>query len=105
MNRVDALGKALANRRRALGLTQSQLAERAQLHRNAVGLAERGQTSISVDVLFALADSLQILASELVISAEHSASTRSRPAIHAGHPPVPKKQVRVRKRRQGGSGD
>lgn len=104
MNLVDALGKALANRRRALGLTQSQVAERAQLHRNAVGLAERGQTSIAVDVLFALADSLQTTASELVIAAERSASTRSRPAVHAGAPEAPKKQVRVRRPRQKGLG-
>lgn len=99
MNRVDALGKAIARRRRVLGMTQRQLAESAGIHRNAVGLAERGQTCVSVDILFALAESLQTTASELLRTAEGEASTRSRPTLRLeGDEAAPAKQTRVRQR-------
>jgi transcriptional regulator with XRE-family HTH domain len=42
---------ALRKRRLELGLSQEQLAEIADVHRNFVGLIERGEQNISIDSL------------------------------------------------------
>ncbi len=65
-----ALGQILRERRLAAGLSQEQLAEAADLHRNYVGLIERGQTSPSLSALTGLAHALGKLPSELLREAE-----------------------------------
>ncbi len=54
----------------AAGLSQEGLAEAAGLHRNYVGLIERGTSSPSVSALAALADALGRRPSELLRAAE-----------------------------------
>jgi transcriptional regulator with XRE-family HTH domain len=45
------LGLAIRRRRQELGLSQEKLAETADLHRNFVGKAERGEQNLSIDSL------------------------------------------------------
>jgi transcriptional regulator with XRE-family HTH domain len=48
------------------GLTQERLGELAGLHRTYISLLERGQRTPTLDVLFRLAESLGVSASDLV---------------------------------------
>ncbi|CAN7177989.1 helix-turn-helix domain-containing protein [Caballeronia sp. LjRoot31] len=64
--RVKKLGLALRQLRQAKGWSQEELAERAGLHRNFVGMVERGSTQVAIDSLFSLADALGVSASELL---------------------------------------
>lgn len=66
MDRIAAFGQVVREARLAKGLTQEALAEKANLHRNFVSLIERGQSKIALDSLFALADALDMPASELL---------------------------------------
>lgn len=65
-----ALGQVVRSRRLAAGLSQEKLAEAADLHRNEVGLIERGAHSPSLDSLAAVARALDLSASELIREAE-----------------------------------
>ncbi len=76
--RVVAFGQAVRARRTGLGLTQEQLAERAGLHPNFVSLVERGKTHAALDVVFAVADALEIAAATLVGAAETEPVRRRR---------------------------
>jgi len=75
--RLDSFGRAVRARRKEMRLTQEQLAERAGLHPNSISLIERGQTNAGLDVLFAIADALDIAAATLVNAAE-TARTKGR---------------------------
>lgn len=70
MDRVSAFGLVVREARLAKGWSQEVLAERASLHRNFVGLVERGQSKIALDSLFILADALETTASELLRATE-----------------------------------
>jgi len=61
-----ALGREIRRHRKALGLSQELLAERAGLHRNYVGFLERGERNPSVTTLFRVAQALQVRAADLV---------------------------------------
>jgi transcriptional regulator with XRE-family HTH domain len=61
-----ALGREIRRHRKALGLSQEALAERAGLHRNYVGLLERGERNPSATTVFGLARTLGVRVSELV---------------------------------------
>lgn len=74
MHRLSALGLAIKQVRLKRELSQEKLAELAKLHRNFIGLIERGQTPPSVDSLFLIADALGITASELLRNTELLAS-------------------------------
>jgi transcriptional regulator with XRE-family HTH domain len=63
---LDALGDRVRARRRELGLSQQDLAERALLHWTFVGQVERGQRNLSVNNLLKLAQALQVDAGTLV---------------------------------------
>lgn len=63
-------GQVVRDLREKRGLSQEELADRSGLHRNAVGLIERGQRIPSVETLFALSYGLGIKASTLVAKLE-----------------------------------
>lgn len=59
------VGRAIRTRRQARGLSQEALAERAGLHRNYVGLLERGERNPSLTTLNAVARALETTLAEL----------------------------------------
>ncbi len=65
-----SFGDAVRKRRRQLGLSQEKLAFRCGSHRNYIGEIERGEKSPSLHIVFALAEALEMEASELVKIAE-----------------------------------
>jgi transcriptional regulator with XRE-family HTH domain len=58
------VAKNLRELRKAKGLSQEELADRAAIDRNYVGIVERSANSVSVDVLEKLADALEVDPSE-----------------------------------------
>ncbi|MEI6787361.1 MAG: helix-turn-helix transcriptional regulator [bacterium] len=52
------LGAAIRERRRAIGLSQEDLAELIDCHRNYVGTIERGEQNITFDLLIRFAKAL-----------------------------------------------
>jgi transcriptional regulator with XRE-family HTH domain len=58
------VAKNLRELRKAKGLSQEELADRATVDRNYVGMVERSENSVSVDVLEKLADALEVNPSE-----------------------------------------
>jgi transcriptional regulator with XRE-family HTH domain len=65
-----ALGRAVANRRQELGLTQEQLANDTDLHQRWISNVETGKRNPSYASLRRLAAGLDLTASELIASAE-----------------------------------
>lgn len=61
-----AIGRAIRERRVALGWSQEDLGFETGLHRTYVGVIERGEKSISVHNLAVVAKSLGLRASELL---------------------------------------
>jgi transcriptional regulator with XRE-family HTH domain len=70
MKLLAALGVAVRDKRKSLGMSQEQLAEMAELHRNFISLVERGHTAIAVDSLQAVARVLGTTGSALLAIAE-----------------------------------
>ena len=66
------LGDQLRNAREAAGLTQEEVAFRAEVHRTYVSLLERDKKSPTLDVLFRLCDAIGLRASELIRRVEES---------------------------------
>jgi transcriptional regulator with XRE-family HTH domain len=60
------LARNLKRLRRERGLSQEELADLAGLNRNYVGMIERQENAASVDTLEALAQALQIKATQLL---------------------------------------
>lgn len=58
-------GHAIRTRRRELGLSQEELAERAGLHRTYIADIERGERNVSLENIAKLALALQLRVSEL----------------------------------------
>ena len=65
-----AFGAAVRDRRLWLKLSQSDLADRAGLHRNYVGGVERGERNLSLTKVASLADALGVASSTLLAEAE-----------------------------------
>ncbi len=61
-----SLARNLKRLRRERGLTQEELADRAGLNRNHVGMIERQENAATVDTLEALAQALLIKAVQLL---------------------------------------
>lgn len=74
------LGQAIRNRRKALHLSQEQLAERLDLHRNYVSLVERGIQNITVETLFKLTEALDCSPNDLFSEAENLSDSPPAPA-------------------------
>lgn len=54
--------------RKRLGISQEELADRAQVHRTFVGAVERAETNISIDNIGRISDALGVKAAELMAS-------------------------------------
>lgn len=63
-----AAGREIRRHRQAAGLSQEQLAERAGLHRNYIGLMERGQRNAALTTLLSIAAALDMSLSELFVA-------------------------------------
>ena len=70
MNRVEEFGKAVKRARLERGMTQEQLAEKADLHVNSISFIERGMVPPALDTICALADALGGTVTELVAEME-----------------------------------
>ena len=70
MSSSVAFGRVVRRARKKLGFSQEELADRCGLHRNAIGLVERGERSPSFDTLLAFAHGLDVNASTLVARVE-----------------------------------
>jgi transcriptional regulator with XRE-family HTH domain len=53
-------------RRKELGISQEELADRAQLHRTFVGAVERAETNVSIDNIARISSALAVDAAELL---------------------------------------
>jgi transcriptional regulator with XRE-family HTH domain len=75
MNNVTiAVAKTLANLREKSGLSQEELAARANIHRTYVSQIERGLKSPTLQVLSQIADALNISLSDILRKAEKECS-------------------------------
>jgi transcriptional regulator with XRE-family HTH domain len=63
---LDVFGKRLRELRLKRKLSQEKLAEIAELHRNYVGLMERGESNVSLLTLVALARALGVRPAKLI---------------------------------------
>lgn len=63
---MDLFGKRLRELRLKRKLSQEKLAEIAELHRNYVGLMERGESNVSLLTLVALARALGVRPAKLI---------------------------------------
>ena len=70
---LEAVCKAVHDRREALGISQEELASRAGLHRTYISDIERGARNPSLKTLSRLADGLEMSASQLIKLGELSA--------------------------------
>ena len=64
------LGAAVRVRRRALGLSQEEFAEKVDCHRNFVGRIERGEQNPTVDTLVRIARALKCKVRDIIIEAD-----------------------------------
>ena len=84
MDRMEALGLAIREERQRLNISQEKLAATAKLHRNVIGLVERNATAPTLNSLFALADALNVPASQLVARAEEIADQVGASGLNGG---------------------
>lgn len=68
-----ALGRAVRELRRGIGISQGALAERCGLHRTYVGGIERGERNVSFANLLRVADALEVSPKELLARYERYA--------------------------------
>lgn len=61
-----AFGSTVRKRREALGISQEELADKAELHRTYIGQVERGETNISLVNIVRLARALDVSAQKLM---------------------------------------
>lgn len=72
MNLSQAFGIVVRERRLAMGLTQSDLASMSGLHKNFIGLLERGTTSAALESIGVIAAVLRCRPSQLLAAAERT---------------------------------
>lgn len=78
-NLLGAIGKTIRKKREVLGISQTELAERAGLHRTYINNIEGGSKNISIESLKGIADALNTTISELLTSAEESSDDAAQP--------------------------
>jgi len=71
---LQHLGSAIRRRRKELGLSQEDLAERSGLHRNYIGGVERGERNVGFLNLVRLCEGLKVSLSELMTLVEETAA-------------------------------
>jgi transcriptional regulator with XRE-family HTH domain len=64
-NRLQVFGKAVRRLRLAVPISQEELADRADLHRNYVGGVERGERNVGLLNILKIAESLGVAPSTL----------------------------------------
>jgi len=67
---LRALGEELRAWRLKRGFSQEELAGKAHLHRNYIGMLERGQRNVTLLVLQEIAVNLKVTITELISEAE-----------------------------------
>ncbi len=70
MNFLAAIGSVLRAARLEARLSQEGLAHKAGIYRNTIGLAERGEMSISLQTYAQICEALGLSASQLLVKAE-----------------------------------
>lgn len=84
----SVLGVVVANKRKALGLEQSTIAERIGLSQASYSRLESGKSTFTVDQLFELAEALGVSASKLFNEVENTAdSLRQNEDVEVTAPP------------------
>lgn len=79
MDLAKALGAAIRAARKSAGLTQPQLAEKAQCQQGSISRVERGEQGVSIDALIRIAQGLGMAVSSLWLKAEGSDALPARP--------------------------
>jgi transcriptional regulator with XRE-family HTH domain len=69
---LESVGEEVRKLRTELGISQELLAEKAGLHRNAIGRLERGSLNPTFSTLKSVADKLNTSLSSLIGAAERS---------------------------------
>lgn len=96
---VTALSMALEHRRKDMGISQDELAERAGLHRTYVSLIERKSCNFSIKIFMRLAFALEVDPAELMRTAEeiaNSGKVKSAPSATSRAPQKNETQPRPR---------
>ena len=70
MTITQVFGQTVRAERVAKNISQEALAERSGLHRNAIGMIERGERSPNIESIYAIAIGLGVKASVLLDKAE-----------------------------------
>jgi transcriptional regulator with XRE-family HTH domain len=83
---VTALSNALQQRRVELGISQDELAEKAELHRTYISLIERKSCNFSIKIYIRLAVALGINPVELMQLAEADVNSGRRTKAGASRP-------------------
>ncbi|MFR1671568.1 MAG: helix-turn-helix domain-containing protein [Candidatus Gastranaerophilaceae bacterium] len=65
VNKNNKIGMKIKLERIKLGISQEELAERAYLNKNTIGLIERGEQSPTVDTVEAIANALGLSLQEM----------------------------------------
>ena len=65
-NHLKKLGEAVRRRRESLALSQEQLAELVDCHRNYVGKIERGTQNLTISTLLRFASALKVKTASLM---------------------------------------
>ena len=63
------LGDAIRRRRKTRKLSQEKLAEHADVHRNYIGLIERGEQNITIESLVKVTKALKCKVTDVVVEA------------------------------------
>jgi len=69
---TPALAAAIRKRRQEVGISQEELADRAELHRTYVSLIELSKRHLTVEALDKIARGLGVTASALLVEAERA---------------------------------
>lgn len=72
---ADRLGEVIRQHRLAAGMSQEELAHRADLHPVYISLLERGQRNVTAAALVRLGEALGASGSELLAQAERPAAS------------------------------
>lgn len=76
---INGLSDAVRNRRIELGLSQAQLAERAELHRTYISEVERGTQNLTIETMARLADALDTSIMSLMEAANLAGQVHANP--------------------------